>query len=121
MALTKVDASSMLSGQIPASQLPIVATPTNTSPASGTTGVNPGQVLTASAFAALYGYTFTNAQWQISTSSGFGTTVYDSGESGSAVTSMNRLPTAPPLGGSEYRPVALHPIQLIQCPHLLRR
>jgi hypothetical protein len=69
-------------------QLPIVATPTNTSPASGTTGVNPGQVLTASAFAALYGYTFTNAQWQISTSSGFGTTVYDSGESGSAVTSI---------------------------------
>ena len=69
-------------------QLPIVATPTNTSPATGTTGVVPGQVLTASSFAALYGYTFANAQWQISTSSGFGTTVYDSGTSGSAVTSI---------------------------------
>lgn len=70
------------------SQLPIVATPINTTPASGTTGVTPGQVLTASSFAALYGYTFTNAQWQISTSSGFETTVYDSGTSGSAVTSI---------------------------------
>jgi hypothetical protein len=69
-------------------QLPIVATPTNTSPASGTTGVNPGQVLTASAFAALYGYTHANSQWQISTSSGFGTTVYDSGTSGSATTTL---------------------------------
>jgi hypothetical protein len=73
--------------QTPA-QLPIVATPINTTPASGTTGVTPGQVLTASSFAALYGYTFTNAQWQISTSAGFGTTVYDSGTSGSAVTSI---------------------------------
>jgi hypothetical protein len=69
-------------------QLPIVATPTNTSPASASTGIVPGQVLTASSFAALYGYTFANAQWQISTSSGFGTTVYDSGTSGSAVTSI---------------------------------
>lgn len=69
-------------------QLPIVATPTNLTPSTGTTDVVPGQVLTASAFAALYGYTHANSQWQISTSSGFGTTVYDSGTSGSAVTSI---------------------------------
>lgn len=69
-------------------QLPIVLTPTNVSPANASTDILPGQVLTASSFYALYGFTFANAQWQISTSSGFGTTVYDSGTSGAASTTL---------------------------------
>jgi hypothetical protein len=106
-ALTALNATAISSGTVPTARLasgtasnttflrgdqtwatppstPIVATPTNVSPASGSTGITPGQVLTATAFAALYNYTFANAQWQISTSSGFGTTVYDSGTSGTA-------------------------------------
>jgi hypothetical protein len=72
----------------PAPSLPIVVTPTNVSPATSSTDIFPGQVLSATGFFALYGYTFANAQWQVSTSAGFGTTVFDSGTSGAAVTSI---------------------------------
>jgi hypothetical protein len=73
--------------------VPIVITPTNVSPTNSATNIFPGQVLSATGFFALYGYTFANAQWQVSTASNFSTTVFDSGTSGAAVTSITTSDT----------------------------
>jgi len=69
--------------------LPAVVQPVNISPANGSTGANYTITLTATAFVSLQGFTFANAQYQVSTSSGFGTTVIDTGTSGAASTSYN--------------------------------
>jgi len=57
-----------------------ILTPTNVSPADEATGILETPTLTGSTYYSLYGKTQKSSQWQISTSSGFGTTVYDSGE-----------------------------------------
>lgn len=57
-----------------------VLTPTNVTPANQATGILETPTLTGSTYYSLYGKTQKSSQWQISTSSGFGTTVYDSNE-----------------------------------------
>jgi hypothetical protein len=59
---------------------PEIITPTNVSPTNQATGILETPTLTGSAYYSLYGKTQKSSQWQISTSSGFGTTVYDSNE-----------------------------------------
>jgi len=57
-----------------------IITPTNTSPANGATGQIGTPTLTASTFYSLYGFSHTASQWQVSTSSGFVTTVVNTGD-----------------------------------------
>ena len=85
-------------GQVPVSQgagLPPVwgtalsaevKTPTNISPANAATNITETPTLTGSAYYSLYGVPMAAAQWQVSTSSGFGTTVISTGDvAGTAV------------------------------------
>jgi len=57
-----------------------VLQPTNVSPADEATDIGETPTLEGSPYYSLYGKTQKSSQWQISTSSGFGTTVYDSNE-----------------------------------------
>lgn len=82
MALSKIGSAGIEPGTIPAA-LPMVITPTNTSPANGATDQGATPTLNGSTFYALYGYTHAKSQWQVSTSSGFGTTVVNTGDSDS--------------------------------------
>lgn len=59
---------------------PAIVTPTNTSPANGATNQTYNITLTASAYYDLYGYAQAGSQWQVSTSSGFGTTIVNTGD-----------------------------------------
>ena len=54
--------------------------PTNVSPADEATNIGETPTLEGSPYYSLYGKAQKSSQWQVSTSSGFGTTVYDSGE-----------------------------------------
>jgi hypothetical protein len=72
--------TSNIQTQIDNAVLVVVITPTNTSPADDDTDIQETPTLTASSFASLYGYTHDKSQWQVSESSNFNTTVYDSGE-----------------------------------------
>jgi len=79
-------------GQVPVSQgagLPPVwgtavsaeiKTPTNVSPANAATNISDTPTLTGSAYYSLYGVPMAAAQWQVSTSSGFETTVISTGD-----------------------------------------
>ncbi len=69
-----------------AAELPIVATPTNVTPAQGATSVYDGIAMTGTAYYALYSYAQNSSQWQISTSPIFTTTAYDSGDQGAVIT-----------------------------------
>jgi len=64
-----------------------IITPTNTSPANGATGQTETPTLTSSTYYSLYGYSHAASQWQVSTSSGFGTTVVNTGDDASNKTS----------------------------------
>jgi hypothetical protein len=79
------------SGDITASPDPI-RTPANVTPASAATGVIETPALTASAYLSLYGLAQNGAQFQVSTSSGFGTVLHDSGTLGAV--STHTLPAA---------------------------
>jgi len=74
------DGAGTLSFQDTAEELTVVIAPTNVSPADDDADIGETPTLTASTFASLYGYTHDKSQWQVSTSAGFETTVYDSGE-----------------------------------------
>ena len=58
----------------------IVKTPTNVSPASGTTGIGEAPTLTGSPFYSLFGLSMAASQWQVSTVSNFATTVVNTGD-----------------------------------------
>ena len=79
MALSKIESVSIEAGVIP-EQLAMVATPTNSSPANAATDEGETPTLTGSTYYALYGYAHSKSQWQVSTSSGFGTTVISTGD-----------------------------------------
>jgi hypothetical protein len=65
---------------------PEIKTPTNVGPASGATGIGEAPTLTSSPYYSLYGIPMAAAQWQVSTSSAFGTTVVSTGDvAGTAV------------------------------------
>lgn len=79
-------------GQVPVSQgaglppvwgsvsSPEIKTPTNVSPAQGSTNVAETPTLTGSTFLSLYGAAMTAAQWQVSTVSDFSSTVVSTGD-----------------------------------------
>jgi len=70
----------------PVAGQPEIKTPTNISPASGATGIGETPTLTGSTYYSLYGVAMAAAQWQVSTSSTFGTTVVSTGDvAGAAV------------------------------------
>ena len=64
----------------------IVQTPVNQSPAVGATGVYDPVTMTGSNFYALYNYTQSASQWQISTDPAFNTVTWDSGLVGAVTT-----------------------------------
>ena len=67
------------------SSLREVDTPSNITPANGTTGVLEKQpTLSAGAFASLYGATHLASQWQVSTSTSFAAPLYSSGDQAAA-------------------------------------
>jgi len=71
----------------PAASVSEVSTPTNVSPANGATGQNATPTLTGSAFGALYNYTMSAAQWQVSTDQTFATTLISTGDvAGTSIT-----------------------------------
>jgi hypothetical protein len=64
-----------------------VLTPTNVSPTAGATNQGSTPTLTGSAFGALYNYTMTAAQWQVSTDQTFATTLISTGDvAGTSIT-----------------------------------
>lgn len=86
-------------GQVPVSQgagLPPVwgsvstaevKTPTNVSPATGSTDIGATPALTGSTYYSLYGVAMAAAQWQVSTVSNFATTVVNTGDvAGTSIT-----------------------------------
>jgi hypothetical protein len=65
---------------------PEIKTPANVSPANLATDVSGNPVLTGSTYLSLYGVTMAAAQWQVSTTSDFATTVVNTGDvAGSAI------------------------------------
>lgn len=65
---------------VPFTATPEVETPVNVAPAAAATGVGETPTLTGSAFRSLYGKAQKSSQWEISTTSNFASTVYNSGE-----------------------------------------
>lgn len=64
-----------------------VLTPTNVSPTAGATNQGSTPTLTGSAFGALYNYTMSAAQWQVSTDQTFATTLISTGDvAGTSIT-----------------------------------
>lgn len=84
-----------LSGFVIAIGATAIVTPSITSPVGGATNVNLSPTLTATAFAAapVGSDTHQSSQWQVSTNSGFTSTVYDSG-----TTTTNKTSVTVPAG-----------------------
>ena len=71
----------------PSAAVSEVVTPTNVSPDAGATNQGSTPTLTGSAFGALYNYTMSAAQWQVSTDQTFATTLISTGDvAGTSIT-----------------------------------